>query len=256
MNDYSIHIKFLLFAIFCFGTGAEILAANGDLDLTFDGDGIVITDNNAASFENIVDLAVQPDGKIIAVGVSFSSMGSTVVVRYNLDGSLDSTFGNAGKTFIQSANPRSLALQSDGKIVIAGSQVVGTTGESPLNDFFVGRLNPNGSLDTTFNGTGTLVLSVRAGNNDDVARSVKIQPDGKIVLGGTSTPDFTFISPEYAIVRLNPTGTLDTSFDGDGKVFTRFPGNHNNVLFGALAIQTDGKIVATGSGYFLPGGNL
>lgn len=183
--SYTARTIFLLFVILFFGTAPEILSAEGDLDPSFDGDGIVITDSGSA-YESIADIAVQPDGKILAVGYSLQGI---VVVRYNPDGSLDLTFGTGGKAIIPSAFPSSLALQADGKILVGGSKVVGTTGESPINDFFIGRLNSNGSLDTTFNGTGTLVLDLRGGNND-IAYSVKIQPDGKIVLGGTSERGF------------------------------------------------------------------
>ena len=248
MMSHTARAKFLLFVILFLGTAAEIFAADGDLDPSFDGDGIVITDNGS-TFESIADIAVQPDGKIIAVG--YGSPG-IIVVRYNPDGSLDSTFGTGGKAIIPSAFPSSLALQPDGKIVLGGSKVVGTTGESPISDFFVGRLNSNGSLDTTFNGTGMLVLDLRGGNND-ISSSVKIQPDGKIVLGGTSERG-VFGPNDYAIVRFNPNGSLDTTFDGDGKVFTIISNSGAQGRFGKIALKTDGKILATGSAYFFPSG--
>jgi uncharacterized delta-60 repeat protein len=171
MSYYTARAKSLLLVILFLGTtaAAGVFAAEGDLDTSFDGDGIVITDNGF-NFESITEIAVQPDGKIIAVG--YGSTG-IVVVRYNSDGSLDSTFGTGGKAIISAAYPSSLSLQPDGKIVVGGAKVVGTTGESSISDFFIGRLNSNGSLDTTFNGTGTLVLDLRGGNND-VAHSVKI----------------------------------------------------------------------------------
>ncbi len=248
MMSHTARAKFLLFVILIFGTTAEIIAADGDLDTSFDGDGIVITDNNS-NFESVVNLAIQADGKIIAVG--YSSPG-IAVVRYNPDGSLDSTFGTGGKAFIPSAFPSSLALQADGKIVVGGSKVVGTTGESPINDFFVRRLNSNGSLDTTFNGTGTLVLDLRGGNND-ISYSVKIQPDGKIALGGISERG-VFGPRDYAIVRFNPSGALNTTFDGDGKVFTIISNSGASGFFGKIALKTDGKILATGSAHFFPSG--
>ncbi|MDQ3063377.1 MAG: hypothetical protein M3R14_11050, partial [Acidobacteriota bacterium] len=250
MMSHTARAKFLLFVILFLGTAAEIFAADGDLDPSFDGDGIVITDNGS-TFESIADIAVQPDGKIIAVG--YGSPG-IIVVRYNPDGSLDSTFGTGGKAIIPSAFPSSLALQPDGKIVLGGSKVVGTTGESPISDFFVDRLNSNGSLDTTFNGTGTLVLDLRGGNND-ISYSVKIQPDGKIVLGGTSERGI-FGPNDYAIVRFNPDGSLDTTFDGDGKVFTIVANGGPQGFFGKIALKPDGKILATGSAYFFPGGSV
>ena len=250
MMSHTTRAKFLLFVILFLGTAAEIFAADGDLDTSFDGDGIVITDNNSNT-ESIADLAVQPDGKIIAVGTSYPSATlQAVVVRYNPDGSLDSTFGTGGKAFIPTISPSSVALQPDGKIVVGGSYFVGLLGgEFPIYDFFVGRLNSNGSLDTTFNGTGKLVLDLSGGS--DVANSVKIQPDGKILLAGSSNQT-TIGANDYAIVRFNPDGSFDTTFDGDGRVFTTITPQGTSVFLNEIAIKADGKIVATGSAYLFP----
>ncbi len=216
MIYYTAHIKFLLFAILFFGTAAEIFAAEGDLDPSFDSDGIVITDNDLNS-DSIRDLAVQPDGKIIAVGISFepsSSLRRAVIVRYLTNGSIDSTFGASGKVIIPSVFLEESVLQTDGKIVFAG--YIGT---SPNLDFYVTRLNSDGSFDTTFNGTGAITLDLR-GTSADFASSVKIQPDGKIVVGGSASQPGSNSPSEFAIVRLNTDGSLDATFDGDGKVFT------------------------------------
>ncbi len=202
MIYYTAHIKFLLFTIVFFGTAAGIFAAEGDLDPSFDGDGIVITDNGSGN-DAIVDLVVQPDGKIIALGSNKEQNSptltppQTVIVRYNTNGSIDSTFGMSGKVFIQSLFPQELALQPNGKIVF-----VGTSGVSPNFDFYVARLNSDGSLDATFNGTGAISLDLRG--TSDGARSVKIQPDGKIVVGGTSRRPASASGSDYAIFVSTP----------------------------------------------------
>ncbi len=252
MIYFTAHLKFLLFAILFFGTAARIFAAEGDLDASFDGDGIVITDNGSGS-DAIRDLVVQPDGKIIALGSSKEQNSptltppQTVIVRYNPNGSIDSTFGMSGKVIFQSVFPAELALQSNGKIILGGYN-----GVSPNSDFYVARLNSDGSLDAAFNGTGAITLDLRG--TDDRASSVKIQADGKIVVGGDSARSASESARDYAIVRFNADGSLDTAFDGDGKVFT--PLQETSGIRN-IAIQPDGKIVAVGAAFMVetPGGN-
>ena len=153
-------------------------------------------------------------------------------------GDLDLSFGTGGKviTFIGtggvSDNPHSVAIQSDGKIVVVGDSWNGSN-----QDFAVVRYNPNGSLDTTFNGTGKVLTDFGGG---DIAYTVAIGSDGKIVVGGHATGGL-------ALARYNSNGTLDTTFNGTGKVAV-FLGIDD--IFG-VAIQPDGKIVATGDA---PGG--
>ncbi len=239
MNNNTTPIRFILLVILFFGV-AEVFAAEGDLDPTFDGDGIVATDNGSNS-EEVRDIAVQPDAKIIALGYSpieSTSTNRAVIVRYNANGSIDSTFGTSGKVIIeQLVNPQALALQADGKIVIVGS-----IGFFPNNNFYASRLNADGSFDTTFNGTGTVILDFGFA---DVAQSVKIQPDGKIVIGGQSGNGIT---NGYVIVRFNAYGSLDTTFDGDGIASTRVaPFSSEVESFADLIIQPDGKIVGVGA---------
>ena len=229
--------KFLLFGILLLGIITQISAGPGDLDPSFGVNGIVITDNSTGA-DNIEELAVQPDGKIIAVGLSG-------LARFNADGSLDSTFGTGGRIPFTNAWARSVAVQLDGKIVIAGEKVVGMVAEFPLRDFFIRRYNSDGSIDTTFNGSGTLVLDLHGGA-DDVGYSVKIQPDGKILVGGISCDQSIVYPMDYAIVRLNADGSLDTSFDSDGKIITRVS-TGAGTRFGEIALKADGKIFATGT---------
>ena len=242
MIYYTARIMFLLFVILFLGTVVEIFAAAGDLDGSFGEDGIVITDNGF-DLEGIRDLVVQSDGKILAVGYSQAGQNPTlrsVIVRYNPNGSIDSTFGSGGKVIIQLVSAGKLSLQPDGKIVF-----VGTRGEFPSGDFYVARLNSDGSFDTTFNGTGAVNVDLRG--TGDRARSVKIQPDGKIVVGGTSLRPPSASQEDYAIVRFNANGSLDTTFDGDGKVFTEILVQNQFGYFSEMDIQPDGKIVAVGT---------
>ena len=208
---------------------------NGSVDSTFDDDGLVSTDIESNSFDGSNSIAIQMDGKIVVVGFSFIGSGyDFVVVRYHSNGSLDSTFGGDGvvTTDVGSFDDEgvSVALQSDGKIVVAGSTVV------PDYDFVVVRYNTDGSLDNSFDSDGILIADLNSGSDDFVAK-VLVQSDGKILLAGTSGGDF-------AVVRYNSNGSLDLSFSTDGKVTTDLGGDENGRN---IAIQGDGKIVVVGS---------
>ncbi len=240
MTSNKLPANFLLFLMLFLGTAAGTFAADGDLDPSFDFDGQVLTDNGQIS-EGIEDLVIQPDGKIVAIGDGLDS-GATnrkvVIVRYNVDGSIDTNFGTMGKVTITAFSPGKIALQPDGKIVF-----VALLANSATSDFYISRLNPNGSLDTTFNMTGELNVDLRG--TADNARAVKIQPDGKIVVGGTSGRPSPATGFDPAIIRLNPDGSLDTTFDGDGKAFSTPTPDRRDGL-NDIAVQYDGKIVTAG----------
>src|SRR5207247_429997 len=136
------------------------------------------------------------------------------LARYNLDGSLDTSFNGTGKvtTAIGTSNDSvaDLAIQPDGKIVAVGKS---RNGSQIL--FTLARYNPNGSLDTSFNGTGKVTTAI--GTDNDDANALAQQPDGKIVAAGYS---YNGSNNDFALVRYNPNGSLDTSFNGSGKVTT------------------------------------
>lgn len=216
------------------------LNPDGTLDSTFDGDGKVTTDFLGYQ-EAGRAVAIQNDGKIVVGGTVWNaSYANFGLVRYNTNGSLDTSFNGTGKVITDwglAASIRSLAIQSDGKIVVSGNV------SRHENDFAAARYNTNGSLDTSFKGTGK--VSVDFGGQDSAA-AMSIQPNGKIVLAGD-----TFISTnagsvqDFALARLNMDGSLDTTFSGDGKRTTDFFGLHDYIS--AVAIQSDGKIVAAGT---------
>jgi len=213
------------------GEAAIVLRYNGDgsLDTTFDGDGIAAT-TIEISGSAFTDVVIQPDGKIVAAGsgIPVNANQYFAVVRYNSNGSLDTTFGTGGivRTEFDSTSESASAvgLTSDGKIVVAGTTF--------NNSFAFARYNSNGSLDTTFDGDGKVLLpGFSVGTPSDMA----LQPDGKIV-GVTEGNGTTF-------VRLNTNGSLDTTFDTDGKV--EIPGNMFNSAR-TIAVQPDGKILGAG----------
>jgi len=213
--------------------------ANGSLDTNFGGDGRVTTDFDGNS-EIVHALAIQPDGKIVAVGESFSpvTQWDFALARYRPNGTLDPTFGGDGKVttpiMSDSDTANAVALQPDGKIVAAGEGYTGADYE-----FALARYNANGSLDAGFDADGllTTVLGVSTAR----ARGVIVQPDGKILAAGSAQGT----SPEFGFVRYSPNGTLDTSFDGDGKVTTVVGTNNHGAV--AVGTQPDGRIVAGGS---------
>ncbi|UQX01270.1 calcium-binding protein [Streptomyces sp. RerS4] len=214
------------------------MAAPGDLDPAFSGDGKVITD--VTGYENIAGMVVQPDGKIVTVGDGYfdDTSGDFVLVRYNTDGSLDTSFGGDGIVTtdfdVNNEEARALALQPDGKIVAVG----GSTSIAGTGAWASARYNSDGSLDTTY-GDGGRALTDPDVDTIDTAEAVAVQPNGALVLGGSSFGRWT-------VARLTPAGGPDTSFGGDGIVITDFGGG---ACCGVsdLALQSDGRIVAAGS---------
>ncbi|HEX7999045.1 MAG TPA: FG-GAP-like repeat-containing protein [Pyrinomonadaceae bacterium] len=222
--------------VFCLTISA--LAAPADLDTTFGTGGKVFT-NTFNSNEEARAVVVQPDGKLVVVGYyNVDGTPDFMVARYNTDGSPDTSFDADGRTItpIFSGNNIALAaaLQPDGKIVVAGFASNGTN-----SDFALVRYNTDGSLDTTFDTDGIVTTPILSSN--DIAFAVAVQPDGKIVAAGSAT---TGNSTDFALARYNPNGSLDSSFDTDGKLTTPFFNSYEEAY--AVALQPDGKIVAVG----------
>jgi uncharacterized delta-60 repeat protein len=201
--------------------------SNGTLDPAFDLDGRVITD--LPNLQSVNDIAIQPDGKIVVVGKSFSGPGTDdfIVARYDPNGTLDTNFNTNGyviTTLPGTDQANAVALQSDGKIIAVGQSD---------QDFSLFRYNSNGSLDPSFDTDGIVTTNI-AGT--DIANDVIIQPDGKIIAAGRGEGDF-------ALARYNANGSLDPNFDADGKVVVDL-GDFDDCR--AAALQPDGKIVAVG----------
>jgi uncharacterized delta-60 repeat protein len=195
------------------------LAQAGALDLSF-----YPADGPDAVFPYVETIAIQSDGRSV-IGGQFSSFGGTPrnnIARLNLDGSLDVTFDPGAGA---SDDVQSIAIQSDGRIVIGGD----FTSYNGTSRNKIARLNSDGSLDLTFDpGTG-------AGDIVPDIRSTAIQSDGKIVIGGNFT-SYNGTSRNN-IARLNPDGSLDTTFE---------PGEGTDGIVLSVAIQSDGKIIIGG----------
>ena len=228
--------------------------ADGTLDNTFGTNGTVRSVIGSGSDDQAYSVAIQSDGRIVAAGFSTGGSGNAfALARYNTDGTLDSTFGTNGTTrnYISGGDgtgdgASSVAIQSDGKIIAAGSSGVG----DPVHfAFALARYKTDGSLDSTFGTNGTTRNYIGGGNGtDDEANSVAIQSDGKIVAAGVSTD----VSGHYAfaLARYKTDGSLDSTFGTNGTARNDISGggDYNDHAF-SVAIQGDGKIVAAGSSY-------
>jgi uncharacterized delta-60 repeat protein len=220
---------------------------NGRLDSTFGTGGKVVVTFDSSS-DYLYAPVIQSDGKIVAAG---STRGTAfLLARFNADGSLDQTFGNngsVGTTFGDlTAAAKAVVLQADGKIIVVG--VSGAGSYSELNDFALVRYNSNGSVDQTF-GTGGKVITHFPGvfNTGSTATSAVLQPDGKLIVGGTYKNERT--PHEFALARYNTNGSLDSTFGQSGKVTTRI--GAGDAFSFAIVLQSSGRIVLAGYSYTL-----
>jgi uncharacterized delta-60 repeat protein len=218
--------------------------ANGTLDTGFAGDGTVTVDFGG-NYDVVSAVTVQSDGKIILAGAADQGAAggrNFAAARFNTDGSLDTLFSGDGKVTIDFAGSfdeaRSLVVQSDGKIILAGHADQGAAGGY---NFAAARLDANGSLDTSFAGDGKVTIDF-AGDYES-ADAVALQSDGKIVLAGQANEGAAG-GTNFAVARFNSDGTLDTSFAGDGTATVDFAGAYDDA--NAVVVQPDGKIVLAG----------
>ncbi len=216
---------------------------NGQLDSSFGVNGIVTTDFWGGGDDQAMSMCLQPDGKIILGGKSLSPGNAFdfALARYNIDGTLDNTFGTGGlvTTDIAGFNDygNCVRLQSDGKIVMSGYTYNGS-----YTALAVVRYNANGTLDNTFDGDG--IATIRYGDVYLLGQSLAIQNDGKIV--ATATTKVPTNEYDILVVRLKTDGSRDSAFDGDGILSTDFCYTDDAY---SVAVQSDGKIVVAGASY-------
>ena len=206
---------------------------DGSLDTSFSGDGVVNTDLNSNSTDELTAIVLQGDGKILATGWSSYGGGTyAVIARYNTDGSLDTSFDGDGKLFLTSQNPSSeeighdILVQPDGKIVIVGQSF---DIAANLSEPFVIRVSSDG--------TSTDFITVIDSTQSAVVNAGALQPDGKILLAGVLGSS----SQKLALWRVNSSGQIDLSFGISGKVETAQASSAQSI-----ALQSDGKIVVGG----------
>ena len=222
---------------------SNLYSQDGSLDLTFGTNGKVITDIGGAD-DIGKSVAIQSDGKIVVAGfIAIGSKHDFAVVRYNSNGTLDPSFGNNGKVTTAVGDNKddgfAVAIQSDGKILVAGTS---NYNNDTQGNFALVRYNSDGTLDPTFDSDGKVTTTFGSGNHR--AFAVTLQKDGKIVVAGYC---FNGTDNDFALVRYNIDGTLDSSFDNDGKVTTAF-GSGLDACY-SIAILSDDKIVAAGYSY-------
>ncbi|MEA3341390.1 MAG: hypothetical protein U9R15_15605 [Chloroflexota bacterium] len=242
-----------------FGHGTDFALArynsDGSLDTSFGAGGLVTTGigTHTVGYGNDEGhgMVIQPDGKIIVAGfANFGNSGNSdyriVMARYTTTGALDSGFGTDGivvttKIFSSTDNlGRAVALQTDGKIVVAGNALFTTTVGGIHDDFAVVRYDTDGSRDNSFGAGGAVVTNFGGSSS---AHAVAIQPDGKIVAAGSAwdgvVNDYVFALARYSGID----GNLDPTFGAGGLITTTF-GLYDSI--NDIAIQPDGKIVAVG----------
>jgi uncharacterized delta-60 repeat protein len=242
--------------------------ADGTLDTSFGTKGTVLTTITAwgesKPDQHVVNVAVDGNGRIVVSASDARITGNRadfLVARFNTNGSLDTTFGAAGTGVVTTDlasgsydRAYTMALQSDGKILVGGmeSPSTGLPNPTPLA---VVRYNPDGSLDTTF-GQGGIDLAVWDVGPGQIgaatAEAVAVQPDGKILIaarGDRATPDgagnYSFDYGSILLMRFNADGSRDLSYgpSGTGTVTTSL-GYHADVS--AMALQADGRPVVVG----------
>jgi len=256
-----------------------------NLDNSFGTNGIITTQISATPSEDITTSAIiQPDEKVVLIGVSTSLSTSSFVARTNSDGSLDTTFNSVGYKFLPGIGFEAVYLQPDGKIIVAGQSVVyrlnndgsldatfGNNGSTQItlnenlmyiksigivntkivlggyvrinssnNNFAIVQLNYDGSLDTTFDSDGLNTYHISAGS--DEGYSIKIQADNKILLFGQANGSINY---DFATIRINSNGSVDTTFGTNGIILTEFNAPNND--YGRnIELQPDGKILVIG----------
>ncbi|WP_276482177.1 hypothetical protein [Paraflavitalea pollutisoli] len=217
-------------------------AQSGQLITSFGSGGAALTPVGPGSDE-ARNLVVQSNGKIVVVGHAYNGNDlDFAIARYNTDGSLDNSFGTGGfvTTDIDGGDDLAygVAIQSDGKIVVAGD------GLQTSYDFTVIRYLANGTLDTSFSGDGIATVDITGFQSDDHINYMLIQPDGKIVANGYRNAGS---NGDFALIRLNTNGSPDATFGGgDGIVYTDLNGGSEDFSSGVL-LQPDGKLILCGS---------
>ncbi|OAI56761.1 hypothetical protein AYO49_00600 [Verrucomicrobiaceae bacterium SCGC AG-212-N21] len=220
------------------------LNSNGVLDTSFGGGGTIMTKISTTEQDVCEGVAIQSDGKIVAVGRNVYGLYHVQVVRYDQAGNLDTSFNGNGKvrTFVGgAAHGYAVAFQGDGKILVTGGY--SNNSQSPsYNNVVLLRYTAAGALDTGFGSGGIVTTAVK---NSDRGQSVALQGDGKIIVGGLANDD-------WALLRYLPSGQFDASFGVNGIVTTDFGSNTRDFAY-SVAIRSDGRIILAGMSDFNSG---
>ncbi|MDR3647211.1 MAG: hypothetical protein P4L22_06735 [Candidatus Babeliales bacterium] len=257
---------FFSFALTKLTSGGDAFSGFGDfpqiLPLAASVTNFGLTINQVPTNDIMTCIILQNNGQILAAGNTTANPGITssfALARYSSTGFLDNNFGKLKKGIVitnigknlgskQSFDSiESIALQTDNKIVVGGF----STAKNPLGDFALARYNSNGTLDNTFGNKGIVITNFNPNKlNGSQINKVIIQPDGKILAGGISSSQIKNFKPNnptfnFAIIRYNQDGTIDTSFGNKGFVITQISPTSNDYL--SCMTLLNGTIIAGGS---------
>lgn len=223
------------------GFSAFRFNADGTPDESFNKNGSVFISEKTFKNNHSRCVVVQPDGKIILAGRGLKSSLVYKILRLNIDGSLDTGFGEGGYTYVKVGDVDEawkIKLQADGKIVLAGTSLINGT-----VDFGIVRLNNNGTLDKSFGNNGTASVDIKG---HDAVVDLAFTADGKTVVAGYNwTGDLMQDLHDFILIRLNVNGTLDKSFGVDGKKTLSYSATNDKIL--SLSVQADGRMLIGGS---------
>lgn len=227
---------------------ASVFGAAGDFDPAFNGGRPAVADLPDLENGRLFAVARQPDGKLVAAGFgeSDSVPNPLIVFRYLADGTPDPTFGADGAVLASFGSfhplPRSILLQSDGKIVVVAS--VGNLASAAIG---LVRFDDDGSVDSTFGAGGTVFWS--PGQPADAAGAV-LQPDDSIVVAGDTSVPGGAPTGDIVLTRFSPDGDLDATFGVGGVSTLDFAGRRDDAC--GLARRPDGRLVVAGSSWLDP----
>ncbi len=225
--------------------------SDGTLDTSF-GSGGKVTTAIGAGDDTPYAMLLQGDGKYVLAGRSTATTVDVALVRYNSNGSLDTTFGSGGKVITavdaggtKADEARAIVQQADSKLVIAGFACTVSGLGCNQNDILLIRYNANGSLDTAFGSGGKVLLSTSAttyvgSNVPDQALALRLQGDGKLIIAGVTYGS----NLDFLVGRLTSSGSWDTAFGSNGRTAT--PVGSSTDIAMALLVQLDGKLVTAG----------
>ncbi|OQP54580.1 hypothetical protein A4H97_21665 [Niastella yeongjuensis] len=235
---------------------------DGSFDTDF-GTGGKVTTNLGPGNDEARNVAIQNDGKIVVTGFSFNAAGNTdfAVVRYTPDGDLDGSFGSGGivKTNINSYDiAQGIAIdKTTGTITIAGTSNSSFENTHTGNgDFTLVRYTSGGALDGNFGTGGIATFDIGTGTFDE-ARSMAVQPDGQLIVGGITKPGGARgNNSDVVVLRVTTDGSLDGNFGTGGKAIANYTGLNSDDDCNSVALQNDGKIVIAGCVDIFPTSNL
>lgn len=260
MRFYSLLIA--IFVILLMTTTSVVFAAPGDLDPTFDNDGLAF--QTSANSRGITAVAYQPDGKIITCAIFRNGSGNDwiVITRYLSDGQLDLTFNSVGERVFMPENENSLVidstcegldLQSDGKIIFGGDAIGFSNGSIFIyKGTYLGRVNPDGTLDTNFGTNGYVFTGTPTFEPDpsqESLDSIIVAPDDTIITSGeiTAQGNAPYSYSSGAIWKYHTDGTRDRTFASNGVYRTAYTGFDFGGRVDDLVVESNGKISGAGT---------